>query len=376
MALRVQPLATGNYELTATPRDRAAEAADYIPPNINAVRGLACLLIVALHVIGDAGSNGLHLPMTSNWHYVMASIEFLRIPLFTALSGYLYAGHRVESHDFRRFWAKKLRRLVIPLAFTTVVVWWLRRDAYGAQVSLLHALLFQFEHLWFLQALLVLFVGISVADAFFRPGQTSIILIGLTAIMISQSGLSLTMFFGIPGAFYLAPYFLFGIVLREHPAWLQDRQTGLLALGVVLIVLLSQQCGMFALTNEVTLLQMPAAMAGMAGVVFLLQRFPQNPLLAHIGTYSYTIYLWHIVASAGVRNGLTRIGVTAPVALFPFCFIAGAIAPIVLYQVVRRIPLLSVACTGERSTARRSIPPVVSARQGVGNNSNHLTAID
>jgi surface polysaccharide O-acyltransferase-like enzyme len=71
-----------------------------IASNINTVRGLACLLIVALHVVGNAASNGLHLPMTSGWHYVMQSIEFLRIPLFTALSGYLYAGRRVTAQNY------------------------------------------------------------------------------------------------------------------------------------------------------------------------------------------------------------------------------------------------------------------------------------
>jgi surface polysaccharide O-acyltransferase-like enzyme len=70
---------------------------DGIARNIDTVRGLACLFIVALHAVGDTPSNGLRLPMTSDWHYAMESIEFLRIPLFTALSGYLYAGQRVTD---------------------------------------------------------------------------------------------------------------------------------------------------------------------------------------------------------------------------------------------------------------------------------------
>ena len=91
-----------------------------VPASMDTVRGLACLMIVALHVVGDTGNNGLHLPMTSDWHYAMKSIEFLRIPLFTALSGYLYAGSRVTTGTFLIFWRKKIRRLGVPLVFVFI----------------------------------------------------------------------------------------------------------------------------------------------------------------------------------------------------------------------------------------------------------------
>jgi peptidoglycan/LPS O-acetylase OafA/YrhL len=349
MALR--PPADGMCKPDHGTRDRTVsirDGGDGIAGNIDTVRGLACLLIVALHVVGDTASNGLHLPMTSDWHYAMESIEFLRIPLFTALSGYLYAGQRVTVQDLGRFWTKKLRRLAVPLGFATVVYWWLHGHAHTDTTPLPHALLFEYGHLWYLQALLILFAGISIADALFRPRHVTLVLTGLTSVMISQAGLTVTTFFGVAGAFYLAPYFLFGLILREHPAWLRDRQSGVLALGIVVIVLTSQQFGLFGITNGVAALQLPAAVAGMAGVVFLLQRLPANALLANVGRYSYTIYLWHVLAGAAVRDGLVRVGVTAIPPLFLCSLAAGIGVPIMLYHVARRIPLLSVAATGER----------------------------
>ena len=298
--------------------------------------------------------------MTSHWHYAMESIEFLRIPLFTALSGYLYAGQRVTSRDFPRFWAKKLRRLAVPLLFATVVIWWLRGHTHSDEVSLPDALLFEFGHLWYLQALLILFAAISISDAFIRRRTTDLVLVGLAAIMISQSGIELTTFFGFVGALYLAPYFVFGIILRERPEWLHDPRSGNFALGIIAIVLTSQQLGLYGMTSEVTLLELPAAVAGMAGVVFLLQRLPKSALLAHIGSYSYTIYLWHIVASAAVRAGLIAVGITAVPLLFICSFGAAVTVPMVLYHIARHIPLLSVAFTGERwlpIAAKRSNAP-------------------
>jgi glucan biosynthesis protein C len=336
-----------NGENDMVPTDAAkSERTSPVPNNMNTVRGLACLLVVALHVIGDAATNGLHLPMTSGWHYAMVCIEFLRMPLFTALSGYLYAGNRVTRQAFGQFWTKKIRRLGLPLIFVTIVVWILRRHINDDATSLSDAFLFGFGHLWYIQALIILFAAISIGDVFFRPRFGALVLASLAAIMTAQANLNVPTFFSFNGALYLAPYFLFGILLREQPAWLQDRRSGQLASGVVLIVLTAQQLGLFGLADGVTVLQLPAALAGMAGVVSLLQLTPRNALLAAIGGYSYTIYLWHIVASSAVRGALLKAGVTSLPIMFGLCFVAAVIAPIVLFHIARRVPLLGVAVTG------------------------------
>ena len=237
----------------------------------------------------------------------------------------------------------------------TIVVWLLQGYTGGAPVSLMKAFLFSFGHLWYIQALILLFLGISIWDGFFRPGCKALALAALAAIMICQSGWAVTRFFSISGAFYLAPYFLFGIILRENPAWLRDRSIGRLALGVVVIVLASQQLGLNGLMQQITVLQLPAAMAGMAGVVFLLQRFPRNRLLASIGGFSYTIYLWHLVFGAMLRAVLLKTGIISVPILFPFIFAAAVTGPIVLYYVARGVPLLSVAVTGEPADRGRAV---------------------
>ena len=320
-----------------------------IPANLDTVRGLACLLVVALHVIGDEPTNGLHLPMSSGWHYAMGSIEFIRIPLFTTLSGFRYAGTRVDRGGIARFWSKKLRRLGVPLLFVSAVVWLLRTKIHAEDVPFADALLYSFGHLWYIQALILLFAAISVWDCASRPGPVALVLAGLAAIMLCQSGLTITRFFSLAGSVYLAPYFLFGILLRTQQAWLHDRRAGTLAGGVAVIVLASQQFGLQGLTSGVSILQLPAALAGMASVVFLLQRLPRMPWLAFTGTYSYTIYLWHVPAGAAMRGVLTHAGIVSVPLLFPLILTVALLAPILLHLLCRRIPLLRAAVTGERA---------------------------
>jgi peptidoglycan/LPS O-acetylase OafA/YrhL len=349
----LQPATTSGP--AANRRDTATgRRGDDVPANLDTVRGLACLLVVALHVVGDSEANGLHLPMSSGWHYAMVSIEFIRIPLFTALSGYLYAGNRVTRAGFGRFWLKKARRLGVPLICVTAVMWVLLTRVEVEPIPASRAFLFSFEHLWYVQSLILLFAVVSVCDGLFRPGCAMLTLAGLAAVMVDQSGWTITRFFSLGGAFYLAPYFLFGMILRENPAWLRDRSVGWMALGIIAIVLTCQQLGLAGLMTPLTVLQLPAALAGMSGVVFLLQRFPVNTLLAAIGTYSYTIYLWHVTAGAAVRAVLVKAGIVSTSVLFPPIFVASVAVPMVLYHIARRVPVLSVAVTGETRRPRDS----------------------
>ncbi|HQT76732.1 MAG TPA: acyltransferase [Rhodopila sp.] len=334
-------------------RDRwVSGAPSGVAANIDTVRGLACLLVVALHVVGENATTGLHLPMSSPWHYAMVSLDFVRMPLFTALSGYLYAGQRVASPEFKRFWLRKLQRIGTPLICLTIIIWVLRRGVYHDTIPLLDAFLFSFGHLWYLQALLLLFLVISVLDCLVRPSVTSLLLGGFAIITVARSVFSMTDFFSIGGAIYLAPYFVFGVLLREKGHLLRDRDVGVLALGIVLIVLVSQQFALNGLAHQLSIMQLSPAIAGMAAVVVLLQRVPQNASLAAIGRFSYTIYLWHVVAGAATRHLLIRCGVNEHATLFALCFAVGVSAPVLLHVAVSRWPLLCIMPTGTRGVPR------------------------
>ncbi len=319
-----------------------------VTKNIHSVRGLACLMIVAFHVIGDDAGEGLHLPDDSGWHYAMKSIAFLRLPLFTVISGYFYGGHRATRSEFAQFWLKKSRRIALPFACVTIIVWLLRWRVYAEPKSLLDAFVYGYGQLWFLEALLLIFAVMSVWDVLARPGSRALLLAALTAVMIAQSFNGIILFFSISDAIRLTPYFLFGILLRERGEWLCDPKVGLFALGIVAVVLTSQQLAMNGLANEMSRTQMPAVLAGMAGATFLFQRLPRTLVLESIGRYSYPIFLWHVVVGAAARLVLIRLGVVNTPALFMLVLVAAVSGPILLLHMLRWTPLLSIALMGER----------------------------
>jgi hypothetical protein len=107
------------------------------PENFDTVRGVVCLLLVAYHVVGNTSARGLKLPASSDWHYVMASFDLIRMPIFTILSGFLYGQHRIRFYELSTFAFKKLRRLGLPLIAMTVLTVAGHHLFYGESFNLL-----------------------------------------------------------------------------------------------------------------------------------------------------------------------------------------------------------------------------------------------
>ena len=80
-------------------------------PNIETLRGLAILLVVAGHVIGIDATGGMKVADDSLWRYLYASLQYVRMPLFTAISGWVYALHPVAAHEAGTFMFKKIFHL-------------------------------------------------------------------------------------------------------------------------------------------------------------------------------------------------------------------------------------------------------------------------
>src|SRR4051794_26999070 len=94
---------------------------------LGTVRGLACVALVAYHVLGPTSASGMHLPDSSYWHVAMNSLDFLRMPMFSVLAGFFYAAHRVDAAALGGFLHRKAVRLLAPLLFVTTIMFILRR---------------------------------------------------------------------------------------------------------------------------------------------------------------------------------------------------------------------------------------------------------
>ena len=103
--------------------------------SIETLRGLAIILMVAGHVIGDAPTNGMRASDTSGFHHAYYSLKFFRLPLFTVISGFVYALRPVVSGRSLIFLRGKARRILLPMAAVGTLEFFLRLIVPGTNSS-------------------------------------------------------------------------------------------------------------------------------------------------------------------------------------------------------------------------------------------------
>ncbi|MEY4749799.1 MAG: hypothetical protein RIQ60_2013 [Pseudomonadota bacterium] len=334
--------------------------------SLQTLRGLACLLLVAYHVVGDDASRGLRL--ADGWlRDGNDALACLRMPLFTFLSGVVY-GMRPLSGDLLRFMRGKTRRLLVPMLVIGTFYALVQSQGVGVNAVRFEWRTLHIEpvdHYWFVEALFWVFLlvgSIEVIDGRrLRPGLPARLLdhpVGLAvlwgAAALFQLTVNLPRTLGLEGASYLLPYFVAGMALVRLgglESLTSVRARGLLLVGAVLAV---SMLGPVHPNPERRTLAMLAA--GTVLCLLCVALRPRLDLLARIGSGSYAIYLMHVFFTAGSRVALTKLGVQSVELLFVVGLACGIGGPLLLQSLARRTPLSALLLLGEseRTAARRS----------------------
>jgi fucose 4-O-acetylase-like acetyltransferase len=313
--------------------------------NIDTARGIACILLVLYHVVGGNAESGLRLEPGSAWRAVNEALGFVRMPLFTFLSGVVYALRPVAPGGGARFTSGKLKRLLLPFIFVSLLFAVVQKLTPGANSQLAWAeipfvLVWPYGHMWFIAALMLVFAVVGALDywgALDRPLPVLALFVAACVLFELRHGAAGVLAWN--RAFYLLPFFTAGVMLKRF-GWRW-------ALLCVLLALVA--------------LRWPIAI-GVAFGVTLLAATPTVPLLAWIGGYSYSIYLFHVFGSAASRIALERIGVTSLPLLVVSGTLAGLVVPILLHLALERVPFVSRALLGVRHARRPGEPePAVPA---------------
>src|SRR5689334_1115040 len=121
---------------------------------IETLRGLACVLLVAFHVIGSEPDTGLHAGEGSLYRQFAYLFQHIRMPLFTFLSGFVYAYRPLLPGQLPTFAAKKLLRLLLPFICVSTIYYAVASVTPGASGQMpLHdawqIYAFPYVHFWF-----------------------------------------------------------------------------------------------------------------------------------------------------------------------------------------------------------------------------------
>lgn len=312
---------------------------------------IAVLLLVSYHVIGAADNGGLQVGGTHPLRLFADFFADLRMPLFAAIAGYVYAAKPVSRQSIPAFLKGKLRRLAMPGA-VAITVFMLAAHVTGTRFApgggwWLHYIT-PYAHFWFLQAILVIFVTVCTLDILTR-GRFLWLMV-LVACAISLTGFQFpTDFMSVNHATYLLPYFLAGILACRNFEAIQTHRGLVIAVSALLVmwatwINLQQFADTQAFRTDRRDLQSMAF--GLGGSALLLLKLPQIGGRAW-GAYGFTIYLYHVLATSAMRRLLDRMDVENLALNLALGTAAGVILPALFHYGVARHPTLAWLFLGQ-----------------------------
>ena len=324
--------------------------------SIETLRGIAVIMMVAGHVVGASKGTGLQVEDDSGWRYFYDSFEYLRMPLFTVVSGFVYSLRPVEPGRLLEFLVGKGRRILLPLISVGTLHFLVQHIIPGTNANyeitdIWKIYLFKYEHFWFLQSIFLIFVIISVIDNYqLISTEKKWLVVFLTCVL-----LRLTMpylqgnFFSFKGFLNLLPFFVLGCGIERYKDLFNNR---LVVRGLLIIFILAVSIHQLYLLNGKSFDRLDYAimsfLVACPGIILLFHIRKNVPVLSKLGYFAYGIYLFHVFGTAGSRIILMHLNITNITFLFFVGLLSGLGLPIVFEFFIEKSPLLRTVFLGLR----------------------------
>ncbi|MCP4632437.1 MAG: acyltransferase [candidate division Zixibacteria bacterium] len=308
--------------------------------SIETLRGIAIIFMVAGHVIG--GDLISETPYEENpaYSYFYYSFKYLRMPLFATISGFVYAIRPAEKSKVASFLEGKLRRIFLPFVSASTISYLIRvfMPNINNPVNLSDIwkiYIFPYDHFWFLQSIILIFITIFILDAngmLKAPSRWLICLAGASIVMVFVP--RFTEFFSFGGYIYLLPFFILGCGFNRFQNYIFKPAVILTTVIVFALGVTIQQLIWFDYFSlKFYSNNLLSLCIGISGTTLLFRfRKPFKPL-AWIGFFSYAIYLFHGFGCALRNIVLRNLEVSNLEVLFISGLILGLFVP-VLFEVI------------------------------------------
>jgi len=279
------------------------------------------------------------------------------MPLFTFLSGFVYAYRPATLGYAGTFAGKKFRRLLVPLLCVSTLYFLLTLVVPDSTGQLpLHQMwriyVFPYVHFWFLQAIILVFAVVVVLESRQLLGTLRryaiVLAVAIALHLYVRQQNAATSLFSAVQASYLAPFFLLGlganrfrsVLLQPWCIWVSFACfLGAMTVHSIAVVAHGQ------IAEPGTALGL---LIGVSGTLTLIHTLPHFRPLAVLGAYSFTIYLFHPFFVAAARSILKLAQVSSTDLGFVLGVGAGLLGPPLLEHALRGMSLPRQILLGQR----------------------------
>ena len=200
---------------------------------------------------------------------------------------------------------------------------------------------FPYYHLWFLQAIMVIFVAIAVletAHVLDTPWR-AVIALAVTLVLPLYFAVQ-NDWFSITGLVRLLPFFILGLSVNRFRHLLQHPSLPWIVTGVFVIAMGKHWLGVLGLVGQPVPRVTPmATLISVSAVLAAWYWVPRAQLLERLGNFSFPVFAYHVFFVAIMREVLNVLGLGDRFVIFFVCFACGIAGPIVMSNIVERISL-------------------------------------
>ena len=313
--------------------------------HIETLRGIAILLVVMGHVIGSAPGGGMKIDFPHPLRYLYLWIDYIQMPLFTAIAGWVYA---IKScTDFVPFIKRKALRLLVPMIVVVTSYFLIQyfipgTNCKGDIIQIWKLLIFPYSLYWYLPSLFLIFVIQSAIDKYKwmdKPSEWFIILLFSYACCFLEKYIipvDVPNLFSFKGALNQLPYFITGIGIfrfMKSITYHSFMKFGCLLAAFVGVVLL--QIEWFRDLTGCVWYEISQPLWVISTLVLLLYHAQWSiSVFSWFGQYAYSIYLFHGFGTAGGRIILKYLGVSNIYILFVGILFLALISSIILEKLL------------------------------------------
>lgn len=335
--------------------------------NIETLRGMVVILVVVGHVIGSSPDGGMQLDYSSRLRYIYLWINYIQMPLFTAIAGWVYALRPVYDKELApSFIRKKAIRLLVPLASVATLYFLVQYFVPGTNqkselTDIWRIYVFPYTLYWYLPSLFLMFMIQLVYDLC-GGKELSVkrwaVWLGIALILrtLAADNLfylenaliphSVPNLFSFKGAMTQLPFFVLGVGIRRFKSEIYTPNLNKLFILIAVAGIVMLQMRWFHVVDQ-RICDAFKPIGVMGCLLLLLHQNYSNRFLTWVGAYAYSIYLFHGFATSGVRIGLEFLHLQFPVLIFVLSAVAAVIVPVIIERISDRFVVMKFLFLGE-----------------------------